>query len=339
MRFRSVVIVSSLLVAALVLSACAALGTTDTPSPETLTIYSGRNQNLVGPVMERFAEEMGISVEVRYGGTAELAATILEEGANTPADLYWPQDPGGLGALEHRFATLPDEILGLIEPRFRSDQGLWVGVSGRARVIAYNTERVDPAELPEDIWELTEPAWQGRVGWAPTNASFQAMVTAMRVVWGEEETARWLEAMQANDPVMYPNNSSQLVAVGAGEVDVVLVNHYYLYGILREQGDDFPVRNHHLPGGPASVVLVAGVGILEGTPQREVAERFIEFLISPEIQQYFAEQTFEYPVVAGIDTHELLVPLAEINEPDLDMQAMADLSGTLDLLRRTDVLP
>jgi iron(III) transport system substrate-binding protein len=338
MRLRSIIMVSVLL-SVLMLSACGALRPDTTPAAEQLTIYSGRNENLVGPVIERFMEETGISVEVRYGNTAELAATILEEGANTPADIYWPQDPGGLGALEHRFATLPDEILDQVEPRFRSNQALWVGVSGRARVISYNTERVDPAELPSDIWELTEPAWQGRVGWAPTNASFQAMVTAMRVTWGEEETARWLTAMQANDPVMYPNNSSQLVAVDAGEVDVVLTNHYYLYGFLREQGDDFAVRNHHLAAGPETVILVAGVGILEDTAQQAAAERFVAFLVSPEIQQYFAEQTFEYPVVAGIDTHELLTPLDEIGALDLEMSAMADLAGTLDLLRRTDVLP
>ena len=338
MRYRLLLVVS-LLVAALSLSACAALGLTQEPASQTLTIYSGRNENLVGPVIERFAEETGIAVEVRYGRTAELAATILEEGDNTPADVYWPQDPGGLGALEHRFAPLPDDILAQVDPRFRSDQGLWVGISGRARVVSYNTERVAPEDLPDDIWGFTEPEWRGRVGWAPANASFQAMVTAMRVTWGEEETGRWLEAMFANDPVMYPNNSSQLVAVGAGEVDAVLVNHYYLYGILREQGDDFPVRNHHLAGGPESVILVAGVGILEGTAQQEAAERFVAFLVSSEMQQYFADQTFEYPVVAGIETHELLVPLAEIDEPGLDMDGMADLSGTLDLLRRTDVLP
>jgi iron(III) transport system substrate-binding protein len=318
--------------------AVSACGQTDT-SP-TLTIYSGRSEELVGPIIDQFAAATGIEVQVRYGSTSEMAATILEEGRNSPADVFFAQDPGGLGAVEHLFARIPDSILSRIEPQFRSPEGKWVGISGRARVIVYNTEKLSESDLPDDIWDFTDPKWQGRIGWAPTNGSFQAMVTAMRVLWGEEKTRQWILGIQANNPNVYPKNTPQVAAAAAGEIDVGFVNHYYLYRFIAEQGESFAARNYHLRGGgPGAVILVAGAGILETSQNKEAAERFLEFMLSQVAQQYFAGQTYEYPVIAGITTHRLLKPLSEINSPEIDMADMVDLTGTLSLLRETGVLP
>ena len=158
--------------------------------PASLTVYSGRNENLVGPLLEQFARDTGIAIQVKYGGTAEIAATILEEGANSPADVFYAQDAGALGALqaENRLAELSDAVLNAVEPRFRSPQGRWVGTSGRARVVVYNTENVQPEDLPASILDFVKPEWKRRIGWAPTNGSFQAFVTAMRVTLGEDRT-------------------------------------------------------------------------------------------------------------------------------------------------------
>ena len=171
-----------------------------------LTIYSGRNENLVGPLLERYQEMSGVKVNVRYGGTAELAATILEEGQNSPARRLLR--PGRWRArralsLAGRFTQLPAEILGRVDPRFQSGSGDWVGASGRARVFVYNTEMLSEDDLPDDIWALTDPKWKGKVGWAPTNGSFQAFVTAVRVLEGEDRAQEWLEAMIANDVQIY----------------------------------------------------------------------------------------------------------------------------------------
>lgn len=306
----------------------------------TLTIYSGRSEELVGPIIDQFSKATGIKVQVRYGSTSELAATILEEGGNSPADVFFAQDPGGLGAVAHLFATLPQSILDQVEPRFRSPEGKWVGLSGRARVVVYNTDKLSEADLPDDIWDFTDPKWNGRIGWAPSNGSFQAMVTAMRALWGEEKTKQWLLGIQANNPKVYPNNTSIVAAAGAGEIDVGFSNHYYLFRFLAEQGESFPARNYYLRGdGPGAVMLVAGAGILETSQNKEAAESFLEFMVSPVAQQYFAGQTYEYPVMDGVNTHPLLKPLAEINSPDIDMVDMVDLKGTLDMLRETGVLP
>ncbi len=307
----------------------------------TLVVYSGRNEELVGPVIERFEEESGTDVEVRYGDTAELAATILEEGENSPADVFFAQDAGALGAVadEGLFEELPEETLGRVDERFRSPEGEWVGVSGRARVVAYNTEALSEEELPGSIFGFTDPRWEGRIGWAPTNGSFQAFVTALRVLEGEDRARAWLEGIQANDPFEYPDNLTALEGVASGEVQVAFVNHYYLFQVMEEQGEDVPVRNYYLKNGdPGALVLAAGAGILDTAQNPEAARSFLEYVLSEEAQQYFADETYEYPMIEGVEIREELVPLSEIQSPNIDLSNLDDLQGTLELLQETGVL-
>lgn len=356
---RKIQIYAVLLTLILVLAACAPASTAAPETPTEgaqdapvgaggpadagfLIVYSGRSESLVGPIIEQFANVTGIQVDVRYGDTAELAATLLEEGQNSPADIFFAQDPGGLGAVADAglSADLPDDLLNRVDPRFRSPDGKWVGVSGRARVIVYNTNSLSPEDLPEDLQGFTDPQWQGRIGWAPTNGSFQTMVTAMREVWGERATREWLEGILANDPVVYEKNTPIVAAVGAGEVEVGFVNHYYLYRFLEEEGEDFSARNYFLPsGGPGSLVMVAGVSRVTSGANKANALKFIEFLISTPAQQYFASQTFEYPVIEGVQTHRLLTPLSELNNIDIPLGGLADLQGTIELLQDVGALP
>jgi iron(III) transport system substrate-binding protein len=296
---------------------------------------------LVGPIIERFEEESGIDVGVRYGDTAELAATILEEGVNSPADVFLSQDAGALGAVTDRglLRELPEDALNRVEERFRHPDGRWVGVSGRARVVAYNTEALDEEDLPDSILEFADPEWRGRIGWPPTNGSFQAFVTALRVIEGEEAAREWLQGVQANEPREYQNNLALLEAVASGEVEVGFVNHYYLYRLREERGEDVEARNYYLQNGdPGALVNVAGVGILNSADNNAEAEEFLNFLLSEEAQRYFADETFEYPLVEGIPINEELVPLSEIETPEIDLSDLDDLGGTLDLLRETEVL-
>ena len=182
-------------------------------------------------------------MQIKYAGTAALAATLLEEGGNSPADVFYAQDPGGLAAVSHLMVELPGDITGMPPEWARSANGRWVGITGRARVVVYSTDKLTEDDLPDDLWGFTEPRWKGRVGWAPTNGSFQAMLTALRVGWGEERTEQWLRAMIDNDVQVYPKNTPQVAAAAAGEIDVGLVNHYYLYRFIAEEGEDFAARN------------------------------------------------------------------------------------------------
>jgi iron(III) transport system substrate-binding protein len=306
-----------------------------------LTIYSGRNEDLVGELIEDAEEDLGIDVETRYGGTAELAATILEEGDNSPAGLFFAQDAGALGALarEGRLQPLPQELLDRVDPRFRSPDGLWIGTSARARVLAYNRDQLTEADLPASVFDLTDERWKGQIGWAPENGSFQAFVTAMRVLRGEDETRQWLQDMQANEPVLFEGNAPIVQAIAAGEILVGLVNHYYKYEIQAELGQEIPVENHYFAAGdPGSLINVAGVGVIAGTDQAAAAEAFTAFLLGQEAQTYFAERTFEYPLIPDIPIADGLKPLAEIESPDLDLGDLDDLAGTLALLTEVGLL-
>jgi len=312
------------------------------PSPGgSLTIYSGRSEELVGPLIERFETETGIDVEVNYAGTSDLAATILEEGANSPADVFFSQDGGALGALavEGLLATLPESTLGVVDERFRSPDGQWVGVSGRARVAAYDSRVLGEDDLPDSVLDFADPAWKGKIGWAPTYASLQSFVTALRVLEGEDAARAWLDGILANEPKTYEGNAQALEGVAAGEIEVALINHYYLLGQLAEVGADYPVKNHFFAAGdPGALVNVAGAAILTSSANPSAAQAFVDFLLSEESQRYFAEETFEYPLVDGVAADERLVQLGDIESPDIDLSDLADLEGTLTLMQEVGAL-
>lgn len=308
----------------------------------TLTVYSGRSENLVGPFFQEFTDATGIEAEVRYAGTGELAATLLEEGDNSPASAFFAQDAGALGLLADAgmFAPLPAELLERVPERFRSPDGLWVGVTGRRRTLAYNIDAVAADELPESVLDLTDPAWSGRIGWAPENASFQAFVTALRLIEGEDAARAWLEAMIANGTVNFGDSNSAIVkAVGAGEIDAGLVNHYYLYAIKKDEGEDFPVANHFFAADdPGSLINIAGIGVLANAPEPDLALALVDDLLGGAGQEYFVTETNEYPVVASVAPPAGLEPLADTPAPEFDLGSLADLRGTLDLLAEVGLL-
>lgn len=309
------------------------------PRPD-LTIYSGRGEDLVGPLLQRFQADTGITVQVKYGGTAELAATILEEGANSPADLYFAQDAGALGALSraNRFSPLPEELLARVDAPFRSRSGDWVGVTGRARTVDYNTDDVNPASLPSSVRGFTDPVWgDGGIAWAPTNGSFQAFVTALRVLEGEDEARTWLEGVRDNSPQTYPSNSAIVAALGRGEVDVGFVNNYYLHR-FQAVDPDFPVAHHYTDGDAGAMMNVAGVAILDTARDREAAEDLATYLLGEDAQTYFATETFEYPLVPGVPVAGPQRPISQLHLPPLDLNDLWDLDGTLRLLQDVGAL-
>ncbi len=329
---RTVVLLLSLAIAVSSLVAC---GGSD---GDALVIYSGRNRNLVAPILDRFARETGTDISVRYADTTELTPTLLEEGRSTRADVFFSQDAGALAALagRGRLGPLPADVLDRVEPRFRDPERRWVGVTGRARVIAYNTERVMPSRLPRSVLEVAGPAWAGKVGFPPTNASFVAFVSALIEQVGRERTRSFLEGLKANGAKRYDNNVLVLEAVARGEVELGLVNHYYLYNEFKQR-PGAPVANYFPgqgPGGEGTFVNVAGVGILAGTDQPEAAERFARFLLDTEAQTYFRNQTAEYPLRQGIGPIPELPPLDELRTIDVPLDQLGrDLDASLQLLK------
>ncbi|MFF6772920.1 iron ABC transporter substrate-binding protein [Streptomyces sp. NPDC012637] len=305
--------------------------------PADLVIYSGRNENLVKPIIEKLEKHLGANVEVRYGDSAELSAQLLEEGDKTEAGLFLSQDAGALGALsnEQRLAPLPQATLDEVDAAYRGSAGDWVGVSGRVRVLGYNPDQVPTP--PNSVHELVKPEWKGRIGFVPTNASFQAFVTGMRVLEGDEATRTWLKGLKANEPKAYENNLKVLEAVDKGEVSLGLINHYYWYEQAAEKGaDKLKARVHYLPkGDPGGLVNVAGVGVLKGADKKQAAfaQKAVDYLLSAEAQEYFAQETKEYPLAAGVKTAEGVPPLETLQPPKIDLGRLASLKETLAMLQ------
>jgi iron(III) transport system substrate-binding protein len=307
----------------------------------SLVVYSGRTRELIEPLFTRFTERTGTKIEARYADSGALAATLLEERGRSPADVFIAQDAGALGAVEQAglFTQLAEPLLARVPAPYRSTGGRWVGLSGRARVIVYNTKLVQEAQLPASVMELTDARFRGKVGWAPTNGSFQAFVTALRVTKGDAAARQWLQQMKANGTVDYATNPAIVIAVGDGEITYGLVNHYYVHQFLAERGTGFPARNHYTaPGDPGTLVNVAGGGVLATSKQRAAATALLEFMLSEEAQRHFADRTFEYPLVAGVPAGAGIPALATLRPLVVDLGKLEDLQGTVKLLREVGVL-
>ena len=314
---RPVTVLTAVTLLAAVLAGCGSGG------GDELVIYSGRTKNLVDPLLQRFSEETGVDIAVKYADTAELALLIEQEGDRPVADVFLSQSPGALGYLagDERLAPLSADVLEVVDERFESSEALWVGISGRVRTLVYNTDLVEPADLPASVFDLTQPRFEGQVGVAPTNGSFQDFVTAMRDAVGDEETTSWLEGLVANDSPTFANNTAIIQAVARGEVPFGLVNHYYNERQLAEDPGS-PTANHFFDGDLGSIVLVTGVGVVAGSDQTEDAERLVSFLLAEESQRFFSEETYEYPLAAGVEPFHDLVPLDQLDVPAIDLNEL-----------------
>jgi iron(III) transport system substrate-binding protein len=320
------------LVPIIALSGCT---TSSENSSESITIYSGRSEALISELLDTFTKETGIDVNVRYGDSAELAAQILEEGSNVQADVFFSQDAGALGALAKEGLTksLPTEITDLVDASYKSKDSQWVGVSGRARVLV-----VDPAkvtELPTSYKDLMDPSWKGRIAIAPTNASFQAFITAIRITEGDQAAKEFLDAMKEN-AVLFEKNGLILQAVEDGVVDAGLINHYYWFELENEKG--VGNMNSELvwfeDQDAGNLINVAGVATVSDNPSANV---FVKWLLGETAQKYLVERTREYsltgvPDVAGVK------PFGDIKAPDIDLSDLDSLEETLKLIQEARLL-
>jgi iron(III) transport system substrate-binding protein len=327
-------------IAALALAGGAATAPDQNPS---LTIYSGREERLVKPIMERFTRETGIQLNVRYASSTALATALVEEGRNSPADVYWSQEPGTLGLVGARglLKRLPQATVGKVPSRFSTPSRRWVGTSGRSRVLVYNTSALTPAQLPQSVWELTAERWDGKIGIAPTNASFQAFLGAAIHLHGEARVRTWLEGLEDNGVKSFPNNTAVVQAVGRGDVQVGLVNHYYLYNLLADD-PKLPVRNHWFRDGDmGNLVLAAGAGVVSATEDDANARRFVDFLLSRTAQRLIARSpgAAEYPLVRGVPRRPGLRALSTIKGPRYALGRLsADLAPAVRLLLETGLV-
>lgn len=349
-----------ILVLPIVLAGCSSGG------EQPLVVYSGRSKPLVDGLVKKYKKQTDRQVEVKYGKDAQLLAALKEEGEQTPADVYWANTTGALSnAVDNGLlAELPDSILSQPE-RFVPANDRWVPVTTRFRVLAYNSNRVDPSNLPDSVLKLPEKSrYQGRIGWTPTYSSFQDFLTATRIIEGETVTRNWLNGMRKLNPKSYTSNTPMIRALAAGEIDVALTNHYYVlrlkhggaegefegheehegeehHGEEEKPRPDAPVKTYHFENGDVgNLALVTGAGVVSASPQTEAARDFVNFLLSKQAQSFAANQVNEYPVIPGADVPEYMMPVNEALSlsPDFEPGRLSELEATLDMLRNEGIL-
>jgi iron(III) transport system substrate-binding protein len=313
--------------------------TTAKPSG-SITVYSGRNEALVKPILEQFTADTGIKVNFRAGDSGALGAQILTEGKASPADIFFSQDAGALGAVSKAglFDALPTSLTERVAKGFRAKDNRWVGVSGRLRVVIYNPSLASPP--PPTIDDVLDEKWKGKIGFAPTNASWQSFVTALRVVRGEAAAKAWLVKFKANNPKAYSGNAVVRDAVNKGEVAIGLINHYYFYEkIAVETRAEVVAKNQYFKNGDLGGLMnVAGVGVLKTSENKPAALKLVDYLLSRKAQTYFAEKTYEYPLISSVAAVADIPQLSTVNPPDVDLSDLDSLAATQELLASTGLL-
>jgi len=296
-----------------------------------LTIYSGRGEFLVSELISFFDESYpDFTPIVRYGSGSDLVNQIFTEGEGTNADVFYTVDSGGLGALadEGRTQSLPSEITDLVRDEFHTET--WTGTSGRARSVPFNTNAYSESEIPSDI--MAFPDFEGDLGWAPSYPSCQGFVTAMRQLEGEEATREWLQGMVDAGIDSYPDEYAVSQAVADGELDAGFANHYYIQRVV-DGSPNAPIETTFTEGDAGSIFDVAGAAVIDGADDAELAANFIRHLLSAEAQEYFAVETFEYPLISDVDPVGGLPSIDELDVPDLRLSELSDVQATIDLMR------
>jgi len=310
--------------------------------PDSVTVYSGRSEKLVGPIFEAFTAETGITLEVRYGSSNDLALLLAEEGDKSPADVFLSRSPGPAGFLDDlgMLATLEDEVLERVADTDRSPDGTWVGFAGRGRVLVYNVDEVDPADLPDSVFDLTGPGYAGRVAVPGSNSSFQDWFTLFRLRNGDDVAIEWLDGMVANGSRFYPKNGAIVEAVGRNEIQFGLVNHYYNFQKVAANGDAQRSANHGFAAGDdGGLMIIATATVLGSSDEQDAANRFLAHLLSDGQQAYLTGKVYEYPLALGVPPAEVLppVPADRVGAVDIDDVA-AEFTRTIEIIEASGIL-
>ena len=326
-----------LMLVGLTASAAACSGDTD-----SLTVYSGRSEKLVGPIFEAFTAETGIALDVRYGSSNDLALLLAEEGDKSPADVFLSRSPGPAGYLDDlgMLSELDDDVLDRVSATDRSPDGTWVGFAGRGRVLVYNVDEVAAADLPDSVFDLTGPEYSGRVAVPGSNSSFQDWFTLFRLRNGDDVAIGWLNAMVANDSRFYPKNGAIVEAVGRNEIQFGLVNHYYNFQKVAANGDAQRSANHGFaPGDDGGLMIIATATVIDSSDEKDAANRLLAHLLSDEQQRYLTNKVYEYPLAIGVAPSDVLPPVPgdRVGAVDIDDVA-AEFTRTIEIIEASGIL-
>ncbi|MDP9390149.1 MAG: iron ABC transporter substrate-binding protein [Actinomycetota bacterium] len=294
----------------------------DASGAEKLTVYSAQHESLVRAMLEGFTEETGIALEFRDANDSELANQIVQEGEASPADVFLTENSPSIDVVDKAglLAPLDPSTLEQVGEQYRPESGTWVGFAARSTVLIYNPAEISEDELPGSMLDLAGPEWQGRVGIAAGGADFQAIVSAVLALQGEDATREWLTGLERNSEI-YASNTAIMKAVDEGEVPVGITYHYYWYRDQAENGligDD--AKLHYFGNqDPGAFVSISGAGVLASSDQPEEAQRLVAYLTAEAAQEKLAESSaLEYAVGTGVASAEALPPLESLGAPAVD---------------------
>jgi iron(III) transport system substrate-binding protein len=323
--------------AAVLLSACGS-----SSHGPGITLYNGQHEQTTAALVSAFEKQTGIHVAVRSGDEAELADQIMQEGSNSPADVFYTENTPVLEKLRERgmLAPVAASTLAQVPKRYDSTEGDWVGVSARVSVLVYNTSLIKAAQLPSSILELAEPKWKGKLGFAPSETDFQPLITAIAKLDGAGAAERWLKGLQANGK-LYPDNETVVAQVNNGESAVGIINHYYWFRLSAEigQSEMHSALHYYAPASAGDLVDVSGAAILRSSAHRGAAQRFLAFLVSHTGQETIADShSYEYPLRPGVSPAAGLRPFAALHPVSITPAQLGDGSAALAMEQKLGLL-
>jgi iron(III) transport system substrate-binding protein len=329
-----------LIVAATLLAACGSSGSSH--GTAAITLYNGQHEQTTAALVAAFEKQTGIKVDVRSGDEAELGNQILQEGANSPADVFYTENTPVLEDLrEHGLlAPVSSSTLAAVPNRYDSAQDNWVGVSARVSVLVYNTSQIASSELPDSILALAEPKWKGKLGFAPSETDFQPLITSIVKLDGAATAEKWLKGLQTNGKV-YPDNETVVSQVNNGESAIGPINHYYWYRLRDEvgRGGMHSALHYYAPGDPGDLVNVSGAAVLKSSSHQAEAQAFLAFLVSRAGQETIAHShSYEYPLRPGVSPAAGLRPFATLHPVALTPAQLGDGSAALQMEQKLGLL-
>ncbi len=313
------------------------------PRPDgDITVYSGQHEETVAALVTAFEAESHIKVKVRSEDEGSLANQLLQEGSDTPADVFFAENPPALNVLDesHLLAKTDAATLAKVDPQYSPTSGDWVGVSARSVVLGYNTDKVKEADLPSSILDLAQPAWKGKVAFAPGETDFQPVITAIVKQRGTDAANTWLSGLKSNAK-LYEDNEALVAAINRGEVETGILDHYYWYRLKDEVGAGalHSALHYFAAGDPGALVDVSGAGQTAASKHPGSAQAFLAFLVSKPAQQIIGtSKSYEYPLGSAVQTSQPLRPFADLGKSPMTIADLGDGKQALQMLQQAGLL-
>lgn len=335
-------IVAALCLASALAVLAAGCGGSSSDSGGSLTLYSAQHEPMTEALAKGFEEENGAKVQIRFGEDEGLASQIEQEGDATPADVVLTENtpPLELLAGKELLAEVEPSTLEEVPSRYNSPTGHWVGVAARETVMVYNPDLIAADELPASILDLAKPEWKGKLAIAPSEPDFVPIVSAIEKLDSEAAAKSWLEGF-ADNAKHYNDNEGIIAAVDSGQIAAGIINHYYWYEAVAEEGKDkVPSKLHYFGHeDPGALVNISGAGALESSDDPELAQEFLAYVVSEEGQTAITESgDWEYPLNSAVPPPPGLKPFDSLEPPKVSPADLGDGSAPVELMEQVGLL-